>query len=158
VRVPLTKEEKGEWKTNEKSYGERVQKHLLNQQKAFAIILGKCMQRLQDKMHNDDKWEDFNKKQKPLELYALIERVVMKQTGDKYPPCNIVDNLLSVSLMIQQQNMSNAQWYERFFTTVDVAELMGVTFDSFKCLWDYCIQQRNWNDYNTLTADEQAEI
>ncbi len=35
---------------------------------------------------------------------------------------------------------------------------MGVTFDSFKCLWDYCIQQRNWNDYNTLTVDQQAEI
>ena len=35
---------------------------------------------------------------------------------------------------------------------------MGVTFDSFKCLWDYCIQQRNWNEYDTLTADEQAEI
>ena len=63
---------------NEKAYGERVQKHLLNQQKAFAIILGQCMQRLQDKMYDDDKWEDVNKKQKPLELYALIEQVIMK--------------------------------------------------------------------------------
>ena len=109
-------------------------------------------------MHDDDKWEDVNKKQKPLNLYALIEKVVMKQTGDEYLPCNIVDNLLSVLLVKQQQNMSNAQWYERFCTRVDVAESMGVAFDSFKCLWDYFIQQRNWNDYNTLTADEQAEI
>ena len=70
VRVPLTKEEKGEWKTNEKAYNERVQKHLLNQQKAFAIILGQCTQRLQDKMHDDDKWKDVNKKQKPFELYV----------------------------------------------------------------------------------------
>ena len=60
VKVPLTEEEKGEWKTNAKAYGERVQKHLLNQQKVFAIILGQCTQRLQDKMHNDDKWEDVN--------------------------------------------------------------------------------------------------
>ena len=116
----------------QKAYGKRVQKHLLNQQKAFAIILGKCTQNLQDKMHYNDKWEDVNKKQKALELYALIERVVMKQTGDEYPPCNIVDNLLSVLLMKQQQNMSNAQWYEQFCTRVDVAELMGVTFDSFQ--------------------------
>ena len=83
VRGPLTKEEKEEWKTNEKAYGECVQKHLLDQQKAFAIILGQCTQRLQDKMHNGDKWEDVNKKQKPLELYTLIEQVVMKQTGDE---------------------------------------------------------------------------
>ncbi len=82
----------------------------------------------------------------------------MKQTGDEYPPCNIVDNLLSVLLMKQQQNMPNAQWYKQFCTRVDVAEWMGVAFDSFKCLWDYCIQQRNWNDYDTPTADEQAEI
>ena len=54
--------------------------------------------------------------------------------------------------------MSNAQWYEQFCTIVDVAESMGVTFDSFTCLWDYCIQKRNWNDYDALTADEQEEI
>jgi hypothetical protein len=35
---------------------------------------------------------------------------------------------------------------------------MGVTFDSFKCLWDYCIQQRGWNEYDTLQSDKQAEI
>ena len=39
VKVPLTKEEKGEWKTNKKAYGERLQKHLLNQQKSFALSL-----------------------------------------------------------------------------------------------------------------------
>ena len=68
VKVPLTKEEKGEWKTNEKSYNERVQKHFLNQQKAFAIIIRQCTQRLQDKVHNYDKQEEVNKNQKPLEL------------------------------------------------------------------------------------------
>ena len=55
VKVPLKEEEKGEWRTKEKSYGDRVQKHLLNQQTAFAIILVQCTQRLQDKMHNNDK-------------------------------------------------------------------------------------------------------
>ena len=69
VKVPLTKEEKGEWKTNEKAYGEHVQKQLLNQQKAFAIILGQCTQRLQDKMHDDDKWEDVN--ENPQTIGAL---------------------------------------------------------------------------------------
>ena len=82
----------------------------------------------------------------------------MKQTGDEYTPCNIVDNLLSVLLMKQQQSMSNAQWYKQICKRVDVAEYMVVTFESFKCLWDYCIQQRGWNEYNTLQSDEQAEI
>jgi hypothetical protein len=54
--------------------------------------------------------------------------------------------------------MSNAQWYERFCRRVDVAESVGVQFDSFKHLWDYCIKQKGWNDYDSLTPDEQATI
>jgi hypothetical protein len=39
-----------------------------------------------------------------LELYSLIERVVMKQTGDEYEPCNLVENLLAVLTMKQTTN------------------------------------------------------
>jgi hypothetical protein len=135
-----------------------VNKHSLNRQKAFAIIIGQCTQRLQDKMHDDPQWDTVNKGQKPLELYSLIERVVMKQTGDEYQPTNLVDNLLAVLLLKQPNNMSNAQWYEKFNTRVDVAESVGVEFDVFKSMWDYCIENRGWNEYDTLTTDEQKQI
>jgi hypothetical protein len=36
--------------------------------KTFAIIVGQCTKRLQDKMHDDAKWDEVNKKQKLLEL------------------------------------------------------------------------------------------
>jgi hypothetical protein len=98
VELPLTEEEKGEWWNNQKAYAERINKHLLNRQKAFAIIIGQCTQRLQDKLHDDSHWEKINKDQKPLELYTLIEKVVMKQTGDEYPPQNLMENLLAVLL------------------------------------------------------------
>ena len=39
VELPLTEEEKGEWRLSQKAYSEQVTKHLLNQQKAFAIII-----------------------------------------------------------------------------------------------------------------------
>ena len=158
VKVPLGDEEKGEWKQNEKVCGDRAAKHILNQQKTFAIIVGQCTQRLQDKMHDDAKWEEVNKKQKPLELYALIERVIMKQTGDEYAPCNLVDHLLAVLTMRQPNNMSNSQWYEKFNTRVDVAESVGVKFDQFDSLWDYCCTAKGWGKYGTLTTKEQEEI
>ncbi len=75
IKIPLNDDKKGKWKTSKKAYAEHVQKHLLNQQKAFAIIIGQCTQRLQDKIHDNDKWDSVNKHQKPLELYAF--------TGDK---------------------------------------------------------------------------
>ncbi len=98
--------------------------------------------------------------QKPEAVGALHtnQKSSMKQTGDKYPPCNVVNNLLSVLLMKQQQNMSNTQWYKQFYMRVDVAELVGVQFNSFKCLWDYCIEQKGSGEYNTLTLKEQAAI
>ena len=158
IELPLTEEEKGEWRQSQKAYADRVQKHLLNQQKAFAIIIGQCTQRLQDKLHDDSQWEKVNKNQKPLELYTLIERVVMKQTGDEYPPHNLVDNLLAVLTMKQQNNQSNPQWYEKLNTRVDVAESVGVQFDNFSCLWEYCCEAREWKEYDTLTPDEQSTI
>ena len=51
LELPLTDKEKGEWRQNQKAHGERVQTHLLNQQKVFAIIIGQCTQQLQDKLH-----------------------------------------------------------------------------------------------------------
>jgi hypothetical protein len=158
VELPLTEEEKGEWRQQQKAYAERVTKHIVNQQKAFAIIIGQCTQRLQDKLHDDAQWETINKNQKPLELYSLIERVVMKQTGDEYPPHNLMENLLAVLTLKQQNNQSNAVWYEKFNTRVDVAESVGVQFDNFTCLWEYCCTARGWNEYDTLTPSEQATI
>ena len=73
VYIPLNDEEKGKWRQAEKAYGECMTKHAINKQKAFAIIIGQCTQQLQDKMHNDMQLESVNKKQKPLELYALIK-------------------------------------------------------------------------------------
>jgi hypothetical protein len=61
IRVPLNNEEKGKWKTSKRAYSERVQKHLLNQQKAFAIIIGQCTQHLQDKIHNNANRDAINK-------------------------------------------------------------------------------------------------
>ena len=48
IELPLTEKEKGEWTQTQKACGERLTKHLLNQQKAFAIIIRQCTQHLQD--------------------------------------------------------------------------------------------------------------
>ncbi len=143
IELPLTEEEKGEWQQSQKLYGDRCAKHILNQQKAFTIIIGQCTQRLQDKLHDNLQSETINKDQKPLELYTLIEKVVMKQTGDEYPPQNLMENMLAVLTLKQQNNQSNTQWYEKLNTRVDVAESVGVRFDNFPSLWTYCCEANN---------------
>lgn len=94
-------------------------------------------------MHDDVQWEKVNKNQKPLELYALIERVVMKQTGDEYPPSNLIDNLLAMLTLKQQPNMNKSQWYKKFNTQVDVTKSIGIQFDVFRCLWIIALRTKD---------------
>ncbi len=47
------------------------------------------------------------------------------------------EQLLAV-LSNKQGNLTNAQWYERFNTHYNVAKSIGVEFDKFECLWEYC--------------------
>ena len=156
VSVPLEDAESAEYKRAEKAYGDRLNKHQLNQQKAFALIVGQCTQRLQEKLHNDP--DKVNTSQKPLELYTLIEKVVMKQTDDEYAPSNLVDHVNAVFNMKQPNNLSNNIWREKLDTRVDVAESVGVEFDQFTMLWDYVCKSEKLGDYNTLSADEQKEV
>ena len=47
---------------------------------AYSLILGQCTQLLQDKMKQDASWSTVSASYDPLELYKLIERVILKQT------------------------------------------------------------------------------
>ena len=158
VSVPLDDAESVEYKRAEKAYGDRLNKHQLNQQKAFALIVGQCTQKLQEKLHNDPKWDAINTSQKPLELYTLIEKVVMKQTDDEYAPSNLVDHIMAVFSMKQPNNLSNSLWREKLDTRVDVAESIGVEFDQFTVIWDYVCKSEKLGDYDTLSTDEQKEV
>ena len=82
----------------------------------------------------------------------------MKQMGDEYQPCNLVDNLLAVLTMKQQNNQMNAQWYKKLNTRVDIAESVRVEFNNFKCLWEYCSEAGGWEDYAMLTTAEQEMV
>jgi hypothetical protein len=103
-------------------------------------------------------WDTVNQNKKLLELYTLIEKVVMQQTGNEYPASNLVDNLLAVLMLKQQNNQSNTQWYEKLNTQVDVAELVVVEFNNFKSLWEYCCKARGWSNYESLTNAEKQQI
>ncbi len=51
----------------------------------YALIYGQYTQILQDKMKQDKNWATVSVSYKPLELYKLIEQVILKQMEDHYP-------------------------------------------------------------------------
>ena len=89
----------------------------------------------------------------PLDLYKLIERVILRQTEDQYPVAAVWEQLVSV-YSSKQGNMTNNEWYERFTTKIEVAELVGCEFE-FPKIWECCAQNAYAKSYLLLTPDEQ---
>ncbi len=52
----------------------------------------------------------------------------MKQTEDQYPVAVLWEQLSNVA-NAKQGNLTNNKWYDCFNTKVEVAKLVGVSFD-----------------------------
>ncbi len=82
VPYNLTDSEKVEYSNESKMHSHRIttlEKHRGN---VYALIYGQCTQILQDEMKQDKNWATVSVSYKLLELYKLIEQVILKQTED----------------------------------------------------------------------------
>ena len=128
VPYNLTDSERLEFSNESKSHSYRVatlEKHRGN---VYALIYGQCTQILQDKMKQDKSWLTVSAGYKPLELYKLMERVILKQTEDQYPVAALWEQLSNVT-NAKQGTMTNNEWYDRYTTKIEVAESVGVSFE-----------------------------
>ena len=138
IEIQLTKEEKNKCSLSSKTYTDCVNKLQFHHKQVFTLILVQCTQLLQDKKFKQESTlTSVSKSYDPLDLYALIKRVVLKQTDNQYLFTSVNKQRLAV-LTTKQGGLSNAQWYEHFNMRYDVAKSVGVKFDKFECLWEYC--------------------
>ncbi len=122
----------------------------------YALIYGQCTQLLQEKMKQEKLWAAVSASYKHLELYKLIESVILKQTEDQYPVAAVWDQYMAV-YNAKQGSLSNTEWYERFHTKVEVAESVGCVFANDRTL-DYCAELENKKSYNARNATEIAVV
>ena len=123
VPYNLTEPEKLEYGNESKAHSQRVatlEKHRGN---VYALIYGQCSQILQDKMKQDKYWATVRVSCKPLDLYKLIERVILKQTEDQYPVAALWEQLSNVA-NTKQGNSTNNEWYDCFNTKVESALIL----------------------------------
>ena len=111
-------------------------------------------------MQQDSDWTTVRATSDPLQLYALIKKVVQGQTDDQYVYATVYDQLLGL-FGFRQENLTNAQWYEKFNSRVDVATACGVEF-GHQVLYDY---QMNIDHpatppttWNQLTDAQKTEV
>jgi hypothetical protein len=156
VPYKLTSEEAAIYYNQGKSYSVRQDKLVTVRGQVYALIFGQCTQLLQDKLKQEKNWTAVSASYKPLELYKLIESVVLKQTEDQYPVAAVWDQYCQV-YNAKQGNNNNTEWYERFSTKVEVAESVGCVFANDKTL-DYCAQLEYKKSFAALGHTEQAAV
>jgi hypothetical protein len=96
-----------DWRT----YQERNALLMKHRGQAFSLILGQCPQLLQGRMKQDTNWNAASTSYNPLDLYQLIEKMMLVQTEDQYPFATVYDQELGF-YSFWRETMSNPQWYE----------------------------------------------
>ena len=144
-------------------YGNEMKTHSLrvatlekHRGQAFALIIGQCTQLLLNKLKQEKKWEVVSASYDPLELYKLIESVVLKQTEDQYVVAAMWDQYRQV-FNAQQGTLSNTQYYEVYRTKLEVAESVGCVFANDKTR-DYCAQLQYKMSYLALGSAEKKIV
>jgi hypothetical protein len=140
VPYNITDSERLEFSNESKTHSYRVATLNKHRGNVYALIYGQCTQILQDKMKKDKNWTAISVSYKPLELYKLIGRVILKQTQDQYPVAELWEQRTNL-VNAKQTNLTNIKWYDWFNTKVEVAKSVGVNFD-FEKIWEYCAQHK----------------
>jgi hypothetical protein len=96
VPVELTNQERMDYSNECRNQSRRVAMLETHQGQAYSLILGQCMQLLQDKMKQDASWTTVSTSYNPLKLYKVIKQVVLKQTEDQYPFATVREQNLAV--------------------------------------------------------------
>jgi hypothetical protein len=147
-------EEAGGYSNNAKTHSLREATLEKHRGQVYTLIYGQCTQLLQDKMKQEKSWVVVSNSYKPLELYKLIESVVLKQIEDQYPVAVVWDQYSAV-FNAKQGSLPNTEWYERFNTKAEVAELVGCVFGK---ILDYCAELEFKAPYQGLSTAEQTVV
>ena len=103
----MSEVEKIEYSNLNRTHRERTAKLYLNRGQVYSLILGKCSQRLQDKFKQGTTLSNLSASYDPLELYKLMEKVILKQTKDQYAHSAVAEQKIAV-YTTKQGNLSNA--------------------------------------------------
>jgi len=156
VPIELTDSEKTQYSNESRTYRERVSKLETHRGQVYSLILGQCTQLLHDKLKQAAEWTKVSTSYNPLTLFRLIEKTVLAQTEDQYPFATVYDQEHAL-YSFRQELMTNAQWYEKFNTRVDVGEAIGVT-RQHKVLLEFVAQETHNQAFTALGAVEQAAV
>ena len=87
-------------------------------------------------MKQDNDWLTISTSFNPSLLLKLIEKFVLKQSNNQYKTAVLIAKQLSILQFLQDDQVSNATYDDRFTTRVEVACQAGVCYHTPDLLQD----------------------
>lgn len=85
IDVLSNDKEKTVWRNANSMHNNWVIKMTNHHKQVFLFILVQCTQVLLDRMKQESMWMAISQSFDPLRLYALMDKVILKQMDDQYP-------------------------------------------------------------------------
>ncbi len=108
-------------------------------------------------MKQDANWGTVSDSFDPIALFKLIEKFVLKQSDAQYKMAVLTAKQPSILQFCQDDQVSNAIYYDRFTTRVEVACQAGVCYYMLHLL-AIKVMELSLADFDTLTKTEQKRI
>ncbi len=151
VEVKTTADEGMAFSNSWRTYHERTDCLVRSQGKVYSLVLGQCTTVLLDKMKQNADWQVVSDSYDLLKfLKKLFEKIILKQSDNQYKIAIIMEQLKLLLAYHQDDGVTNAAYYDRFKTRVNVAEHIGVSFDN-PVLWDWKSQELYSTGYDSLS-------
>jgi hypothetical protein len=150
VEVKTTADESTAFNNAWQTYHERTDCLVRSRGKVYSLVLGQCSTVLLDKMKQDADWQAVSDSYNPLRLLNLIKKFILKQSDNQDKIGIVIKHMIPLLVYWQDDGVTNALYYNRFKTRVDVAEHIGVSFDN-PDLWDWKSQELFGTDYEFLS-------
>ena len=96
VPIEMSDSEKTQYSNDWRTYRERNALLTKHRGQSFSLILHQCTQLLQDRMKQDTNWNVASTSYDPLELYQVIEEMMLVQIEDQYPFATVYDQELNL--------------------------------------------------------------
>jgi len=91
-----------------------------NNKRAYSVALGQCTELLKSKLHSSKNWERISANQDVLQLLDEIKSIVFRFEEQKFIPL-AGHQAKSIFYSFCQNNLSNADYFEKFRNHVDIA-------------------------------------
>jgi hypothetical protein len=157
VKMKLTDNEKTAHSNERRTCREMINHLKTSRGKVYLLLLGQCTRVLINKMKQDNDWVTISTSFNPSLLLKLIEKFVLKQSNNQYSTAVLISKQLIILQFSQEDQVSNAMYYNQFTTRVEVACQAGVCYQTPDLLQDKSVQLK-MGDYVSLSAPDKKSI